>query len=86
MYKIDYRLQPFERRDEPDLKDEETKEILHDVLNELSPSLYGGRERETPEQQLVFSSLASSFLDRLFIVVGHIAYVSCHRTALHIMV
>jgi hypothetical protein len=29
------RFKPLERTDEPDLKDEEIKEILHDVLTEL---------------------------------------------------
>jgi len=32
---IEKRFKPFERTDEPDLKDEEIKEILHDVLTEL---------------------------------------------------
>ena len=32
---IEKRFKPFERTDEPDLKDDEVKEILHDVLTEL---------------------------------------------------
>jgi hypothetical protein len=32
---VEKRFKPSERTDEPDLKDEEIKEILHDVLNEL---------------------------------------------------
>jgi len=32
---IEKHFKPFERTDEPDLKDEEIKEILHDVLTEL---------------------------------------------------
>jgi len=32
---LEERFKPFERTDEPDLKDDEVKEILHDVLTEL---------------------------------------------------
>ena len=32
---IEKRFKPLERTDEPDLKDEDVKEILHDVLTEL---------------------------------------------------
>ena len=32
---IEKHFKPFERTDEPDLKIEEVKEILHDVLTEL---------------------------------------------------
>jgi hypothetical protein len=32
---MEKRFKPFETKDEPDLKGEEIKEILHDVLNEL---------------------------------------------------
>jgi hypothetical protein len=32
---IEKRFKPFERTDEPDLKDEDVKGILRDVLNEL---------------------------------------------------
>jgi hypothetical protein len=32
---LEERFKPFERTDEPDLKDEDVKEILHDVLTEL---------------------------------------------------
>jgi hypothetical protein len=32
---IEKRLKPLERTDEPDLKGDEIKEILHDVLTEL---------------------------------------------------
>ena len=32
---IEKRLKPFETKDVPDLKDEDIKEILHDVLTEL---------------------------------------------------
>jgi hypothetical protein len=32
---IEKRFKPFETTDEPDLKDEEIKQILHDVLTEL---------------------------------------------------
>jgi len=40
---IEKRFKPFERTDEPDLKDEEIKEILHDVLTEL----YYSKEKKT---------------------------------------
>ena len=32
---VEERFKPLETPDEPDLKDEEIKEILHDVLTEL---------------------------------------------------
>ncbi|MGA9152955.1 MAG: hypothetical protein WBZ36_20450 [Candidatus Nitrosopolaris sp.] len=32
---VEKRFKPLERKDEPDLKEEEIKEILHDVLTEL---------------------------------------------------
>jgi hypothetical protein len=32
---LEKRFKPLEKTDEPDLKDEDVKEILHDVLTEL---------------------------------------------------
>ncbi|MFZ0515146.1 MAG: hypothetical protein WAM14_26350 [Candidatus Nitrosopolaris sp.] len=44
---IEKRFKPLERTDEPDLKDEDVKEILHDVLTELyySKGNRGGQDR-----------------------------------------
>ncbi len=42
---VEKRFKPLERTDEPDLKDEDVKEILHDVLTELYYSK--GQESDT---------------------------------------
>jgi hypothetical protein len=36
---LEKRFKPLERTDEPDLKDEDIKEILHDVLHQERKSL-----------------------------------------------
>jgi len=41
---VEKRLKPFERTEEPKLEDEDIKEILHDVLNEL---YYSRGKKET---------------------------------------